>query len=76
MHFADVAESKRLQRVLEALRAAGPAGLTTREIIAATGTCAVNSVAAELRSNGYNVDCRYEGQSEEGMRIYRYRIIG
>ena len=74
IHAADVSESRRLQRVLELLRSR-PEGATTREIIAATGTCAVNSVAAELRQNGYNIECRYEGQSDEGMRIYRYRLI-
>ena len=75
IHAADVAESKRLQAVLEALRSSED-GLTTREIIARTGTCAVNSVISELRANGFGIECRYMGKSKEGMRIYNYRLTG
>jgi hypothetical protein len=73
IHAADVAESRRLQRVVEALKLS-PDGLTTREIITRTGTCAVNSVVSELRANGYAIECRYMGKSDEGMRIYNYRL--
>ena len=74
IHAGRVATSFRLRRVLEALRAAGDHGLTTRDIIAATGMCAINSIAAELRADGYSVSCEYEGMTSMGQRIYRYRL--
>lgn len=76
IHAADPAKSKRLQSVLEALRRAGPAGMTTRDLIRATGWCAVNSIAAELREAGYNIPpAECEGIGEDGRRIYRYRLL-
>lgn len=76
IHAANPAKSKRLQAVLEALRRAGSGGLTTRDLIRATGYCAINSIASELREGGFNIPpAECEGLSEDGGRIYRYRLL-
>ena len=60
MHSAKIDSSIRLQRVLKVLKD----GLkhTTRDIIRKANVCAVNSVIAELRDNGYKIDCERVGQ--------------
>lgn len=70
MHYAKLSESKRLQR-LAALLADGRR-YSTRDIISATGICAVNSAASELRANNLPVECEYVGTNENGNRIYEY----
>lgn len=56
MHFAKIAKSNRLQRVLRCLMD----GLShsTRDIIREDNVCAVNSIISELRANGYGIDCK------------------
>ncbi len=56
MHAARLEKSPRLQRVLEVL-SDGQAH-TTYEIVQQAQVCAVNSIVAELRQNGYSIDCR------------------
>ena len=68
---AKVATSPRLRKVLELLRARGPAGATTREIIRLCDVCAVNAIAGELRANGYSISCT-SSVSKEGARIATY----
>ena len=72
MHAAKADKSPRLQRVLEALRS-NPDGLTTMELISRASVCAVNSIAAELRENGFRVECRPVA-GRKG--VYRYRLEG
>lgn len=72
MHAARLSESPRLRRTLDVLRA-HPDGLTTMALVQWTGSCAVHSDVAELRANGVNVACQYQGM-RDGRRIYRYRI--
>lgn len=74
MHAATISNSGRLQAVLAYLRAKGDEGATTRQLIAATGCCAINSIVAELRAGGIAVECDYEGTTDKGARIYRYRL--
>lgn len=70
MHAARIEESPRLNRVLEYLRFHGPS--TTMEIMLGCQVCAVNSIIAELRANGYIVTC----QAVKGKRgVYSYRLI-
>jgi len=66
MHAAAIDRSPRLQRVLDYLRG-GPR--TTLEIVRGCGVCAVNSVIAELRANGYQVDCSVV-QGKRGVYLY------
>lgn len=76
MHAATLDTSERLARVLALLKRRGGRGATTREIIAEAKVCAVNSIVAEIRANGVAVECRYEGKTEDGSRVYRYAIPG
>lgn len=76
MNHATLAKSERLSRVLAMLRRRGGRGATTREIIAEAQVCAVNSIVAEIRANGVDVLCEYEGTTEDGSRVYRYVIPG
>lgn len=70
MHAARIEDSPRLQKVLEYLRRHG--GATTLQIIQGCGVCAVNSIIAELRANGYTVNC----QAVKGLRgVYRYDLV-
>ena len=64
MHSAILAKSTRLQRVYKLLKDGKPH--TTRDIIRKASVCAVNSVVAELRSNGVNIACQREGD------VWRY----
>lgn len=59
MHSAVLSKSQRLQRVLKVLSDTKPH--STREIIRKASVCAVNSIVAELRCNGYMIECRRVG---------------
>lgn len=56
LHAARLESSPRLQRVADLL--ADGREHTTMEIIQAAGVCDVNSIVAELRSNGFEIFCR------------------
>lgn len=56
MHAASITSSERLQRVLAVLEDGEEH--TTYEILHQAQVCAVNSIVAELRTNGYHIDCR------------------
>jgi len=69
MHAAKIEDSPRLQKVRDFLRRQGSA--TTREISQACDVYAVNSIIAELRVNGFTVNC----QAVKGQRgVYRYEL--
>lgn len=70
MHAARIEDSPRLQKVLEFLRHKRAA--TTFEIIQGCNVCAVNSIIAELRANGYNVTC---SAVPKQRGVYRYELI-
>jgi hypothetical protein len=76
MHAASVEQSARLQRVLAVLETAGPAGVTSRELRDQADVCAPATYVSELRANGYRITCAYEGISQAGARVYRYRLEG
>lgn len=70
MHAARIEDSPRLQKVRDFLRRVGSA--TTLEIVQGCGVCAVNSIIAELRANGFNILC----EAVKGKRgVYSYRLI-
>jgi hypothetical protein len=70
MHAAKIDDSPRLQKVRDFLRRNGSA--TTLEIIKGCNVCAVNSIIAELRANGFTVTCN----AVKGQRgVYRYTLI-
>ncbi len=74
IHYANLAKSKRLQAVLALLVETWSAGATTRQIIDATGVCAVNSIISELRKQGRPITCKFEGRTPEGNSVFRYRL--
>lgn len=55
IHYAKLAGSARLQKVLRHLSDGQPH--TTLDIIQATGMCAINSIVTELRMNGIRIKC-------------------
>ena len=75
MHNADVEKSPRLMRTLEVLKAF-PEGATTWDIQCLTNSMAPSTDVAELRQNGYDIICQYEGQTSSNRRIFRYRLAG
>lgn len=69
MHAAKIEDSPRLQKVRDFLRRQGSA--TTFEIIQGCQVCAVNSIIAELRANGFTIACT----AVKGQRgVYRYTL--
>lgn len=55
MHNAKLKNSDRLRRVYDLLLR-GPH--TTRQIVQGANVCAVNSIVAELKADGYPIRCR------------------
>lgn len=76
MNFAKVKTSHRLQRVLAFLARRGSRGATTAQIVHGTGKLAINSIAAELRANGYAIACKLEGVTPDGGKVFRYTLVG
>lgn len=72
MHAARLERSARLQRVHELL--SDRAEHSTREIARTADVCAVNSIVAELRDGGAEIECR-PARSPSGGRIFLYRML-
>lgn len=72
-HFADIKTSARLKKILSFLRKKPWA--STIEISRATGLTNPARDASELRKNGKDIVCRYDGLSKNGMRIFRFRLL-
>ena len=70
MNAAHLDRSPRLQRVLEFL--SDMQEHTTRDIVIGAQVCAVNSCVAELRANGFRIECRQD--MVEGRRYWHYRL--
>lgn len=67
IHAANIDKSKRLQKFIGFLGTGE--WRTTREIIEATGICAVSAVASEVRANQIAVDCKCVKRG-----VYAYRL--
>lgn len=67
MKAARIATSPRLQRVADLLADGRP--YTTLDIVQSAGVCAVNSAIAELRWNGYSIECTRTAD------IWTYRLL-
>ncbi len=70
MHAASLESSPRLQQTLDLLLDGRER--STLEIIAGARVCAVNSVIAELRANGFEIRCRQV--NARGGRVWLYRL--
>lgn len=68
IHYAKIESSDRLRRVLGVLSDGQPH--STLEIIAYARVCAVNSCVAELRMNGFRIDCKQIGRER-----FEYTLI-
>ena len=55
MNAARIGKSSRLKRVARFLKDGKPH--TTMEIVQCAAVCAVNSIIAELRENGFKIHC-------------------
>ena len=67
MHNASL-KSPRLKAVLDRLKI-GPH--TTKGLILLTGYCAINSIIAEIRANGIDVNCKCLSKG-----VYQYSLKG
>ena len=67
MHAARIDDSPRLQKVRDFLRRRRSA--TTREISNSCDVYAVNSIVAELRANGFTIDCT-PVKGQRGVYLY------
>ena len=79
MHSANSDKSARLAPMLKMLRARYRTGATTLELSCArNGTIdlAVHTGIAEIRNNGYKIECVYDGKGATGRKIYRYFYRG
>jgi hypothetical protein len=76
MHAAKADKSERLRQTLLAIRSWGKYGATGAQIQGHTGSMAVATDISELRQNGYNIECKYEGLSPYGRKIFRYTFKG
>ncbi len=61
MNYARIENSPRLKRLAEVL--ADGREHSTLDLVGRAGICAVNSAVAELRENGYDIDCRRQGDT-------------
>ena len=73
MHFASLKKSARLRRTLDVMEWRKGQWLTTRDLIVEAHICAVNSVIAELRANGCDIQCEQQ-PAETGERRWAYRL--
>ncbi len=73
MHYASLKRSKRLQRMAKLLSDKLPH--STMEIARKANICAVGTAASELRKNGMSISCEYFGKTNDGEKIYHYRIL-
>ena len=67
IHYAKIEESDRLRRVHQLLCDGGWHG--TWDIMQSAEVCAVNTVMAELRANGFAIETRCAGRGR-----YEYRL--
>ena len=56
IHYAKLKNSPRLQRLLKVLKRGR--AYTTRELMYLADICAVGTAVAELRRNGFQIDCK------------------
>ena len=73
IHFARLSNSPRLQRFLKIL--SDGKKHTTREIQVKAKVCNPNTAKAELKENGFNVDCKLREVTEDGSKIFEYQLI-
>jgi hypothetical protein len=76
MHAANVEHSSRLLRALFYIKSAGKNGCTTAELQSYSESMAPATDVSELRQSGYLIECRRDGTTHGGRKIYRYTYLG
>jgi hypothetical protein len=72
IHYSKLEKSPRLRRLLAYLIECGESGATTREINTDASIMAVSTAVAELRLNGFVIDCHFQGRTIQGSSVFRY----
>ena len=72
IHFARLEHSPRLQRIKAFLERCGSSGATGLEIATECRVLNPATYISELRFNGLDIECRYERDTVQGRRVYRY----
>ena len=72
IHKINIETSAPLQRLRDFLRKCGERGATTAEIAEATGLMSISTWLSHLGHIGIPYEKRYEGQTTNGNRVYRY----
>ena len=75
MHAGKIATSETLQRLRDFLIMRGDKGATSYELTVALELVAVATWVSALRHNGHVIECKCEGKSASGARVYRYRLV-
>jgi hypothetical protein len=73
-HYAKIAKSKRLQKLLAYLKRQGKYGATTLSLADELKSTAISTDCSELRRNGYDVKCSYIRTTGEGRRVHLYTL--
>jgi len=73
-HVTNEAKSKRLQALYKVLK--DHKYHTTAEIQGKTGSVAVHTDISDLRSNDHDIICDYGHTTDEGRKVYKYRLEG
>jgi hypothetical protein len=66
--------SNRLQKMMGALRAAGTNGITPIELNNVCQSTRASSDISELRQNGVAIEKHWVGFSDNGRRVYSYKL--
>jgi hypothetical protein len=69
------AENATIQHLVEVLRMAGNAGMTSWTLAGHLRTICVATIVSEARHCGYDIKCSYERESDSGRHVYRYRLV-
>lgn len=75
MHAADPGKSERLKRILRFLRERAELGATSMEVTDQCSVVAPATYVSEIRRAGFQIECTYEGRSQAGAKVYRYRLV-
>ncbi len=67
-------DNQRLKVVLDLLRSRAASGATTMEINTITNSTRASSDVSEIRHNGLEVVCVYEGRTQNNRKINRYYL--
>ena len=76
MNAGKIETCKTLQDIHSFLEFKGTSGATTKEIADAVGCENAATWISALRQNGYVIECKYERLTEDGKKVYRYKLLG